>query len=177
MQKNFISFSLIGLLLLTALTGFQQPQSRTQQIVDETKTLDPGYYWSNSVEMDEGTSVDIQLSVESGPAIDFYVMDEDNFEQFENENFEQVEYYSSPSGESTQDLSSDFEAPKDGTFYFVVDNTYAGEATPDGESVDVHLKIEQTGGGLLALAVIGGIIVAVIVFLVWYFKLRGKKEE
>ncbi len=102
-------------------------------------------------------------------------MDESNYDQYEAGNYEQADYYSAPSGESTKDLNTEFEAPKDGTFYFVVDNTLAGEATPGGESVDVHLTIEETGG-LLGLVLIGVIVVVVIGVVVWYFKFRGKGE-
>lgn len=175
MRNKLLSFSLIGLLFLATLTTFQPPQTGAKQIVDETKTLNPGQYWHVGINMEDGATVNIELTVESGPAVDFFVMDENNFDDLQAGNFQDVQYYASPSTEQTKEYSTEFTAEKNDNFYFVVDNTPLGGASAT-ESADVHLMIEETGG-ILGLVIIGVIVMVVIGVVVWFFKFRGKGEE
>lgn len=162
---SLISLFFFGSFLFVPSDGFQ-----VKQIVDETKTLYPGQYWAPSASLKEGTTVNIEIVVESGPAVNFYVMDESNYEEFEAGNFQGVEYYQSPSSQQTKEYSTEFTIPKDANFYFVILTTTMTSNT------DVHLLIEKKTSiwipillGAIAIVVVGGV--------VWYFKKRKSTEE
>lgn len=170
MRNKLTTFSITVLLLFGMFSFIPSGGTEVTQIVDETKTLYPGQYWPTGVSLDAGTTVHVEIIVESGPAVDFYVMDESNYEEFEAGNYSDVEYYEEPSSQQTKEFSTEFSAPKEGNFYFLVMTTSLTENT------DVHVLIEKTGG-FWRIAIPGVIAVGVIIVVVWFLMKRRREKE
>lgn len=111
--------------------------SGTDRFLNETHTVSAGYHFWVSYTFSGGNSIHIDFTV-SGGAVDFWVMDEDEYNHFKNG--EGFNYYSSPSGPSVSTASIDWVPPQNEKVYFVWDNTGSGS-----KSVSMSFSGSYTG--------------------------------
>ncbi len=110
-------------------------------MVDRTLNLDPGQQFNSQFSMNYGDKlvIDMDIEVQSSLAIDIYIMDEDNFDEYKNGN----EFQTIFKKESVSLFGGSHTIRDVGTYRLVVDNTYQG--TPSEGSVTVDIKVTADG--------------------------------
>lgn len=104
--------------------GQQTP--RWQELLNVTRTAQEDEWLTWGWEAEQTTELEVTLTVRSGPAIDFYVMDESEWDQYQAGNRARYHDLSMPNttgGSRRGTLSG-------GSYVFVIDNTEHGEAAP-----------------------------------------------
>jgi len=61
----------------------------------------------------------IKISIEADKPVDIYVLDEENFKLFQNNQLSQVHYYAKPSRENVYSLNIKWHVPKSETYYII----------------------------------------------------------
>jgi hypothetical protein len=97
--------------------------SGTDNILNETHTVSAGYFYRVSYTFSGEDSIHIAFTV-SGGAVDFWVMDEGEYNHFKNG--EGFNYYASPSLSSVSTASIDWIPPQNKEVCFVWENTGSG---------------------------------------------------
>lgn len=116
--------------------------STSQTIVEDNDTVTEGSYRYYTFTLNRQATLDLRLTVRSGPAIDAIFTNPDEFDHFENgDRFrynEDLSLLDSTGG----DASGTFPA---GEYVYIVDNTSAGDAQPptnmDDDPVTYDIKI------------------------------------
>ncbi len=177
------SFTSLGLLIVLLFSSFSTFMSfappfydndRNASVkvnIDKTVVIKPEEWEPEPVDLEKGDTIFIGFQVLGDVPIDLFVMNESNFRNYEDgETF--YSYVEPRVLEATSVESNKFEAPVDGKYYIVFDNTSKerGNASPDGNSVEVHYTINSGGWGCLWWF-IGGIGLGLIICLgIWKYK-------
>lgn len=121
---------------------------RSQQLrsVSDTRNIEEDHWRYYTIEFSQTGTIEYDFIVRDGPAIDVILMDESEYQYFENE--ERWQYYTELSAmDSTGDnVSGQVSA---GTYRLIFDNSNQGEAAPpsnfsnDVVSVEFTLEISQ----------------------------------
>ncbi len=140
MLKKVLTACLVLLLAFSVLTVIpENTQARVRTIGDDN-------YLSKEIVFTEGEKLHISLEVDviDGPNVDIYVMDEMNFNDFKYDN--PYNYISKLSREGTSYWQAEGNISQHDTYYFVIDNTDRGEASPPwhvDRSVTVDYQFEE----------------------------------
>ena len=151
----------VGLLFLSLLfLGFVVGVEAAESTFD----VPPTGYYTISFELSGDATVHVEFKVLSGPAVDFLLLDEENYQLFRSqidEGYYQVQGYivlqSVRSFERSVSLSA-------GKYYFVVVNWDLSETA----SCSINYSVESGGGslaGFLFLVVSVAVVVGLIVFV------------
>jgi len=97
--------------------------SGTDNFLNETHTISAGYFYMISYTFSGGNSIHIAFTV-SGGAVDFWVMDEGEYDHFKND--EGFNYYTTPSTRSVSTTSLDWVPPQNEKVCFIWENTGSG---------------------------------------------------
>ena len=117
---------------IVVTTATKTPAGKPETLLDRTIDLKGGQYYVHCWEFKTDHQINITINVLSGPAVDFYVIDEKNLENFENG--KEFKYYVKPSGQQIRELHTKWEAP-DGNICFIVSNI------KNRETATVKIKI------------------------------------
>jgi len=137
-----VAFMIIGVLVSLPISNadyWEKVDSKTGYVdVHE----DECYSWKLTISGAYSTDCKLEYTivVRDGPAIDVFVMDEDEYYHYING--ETFLFYTAASVENTYYASISWYIPGDGTYYIVVDNTDAGEAQPPWNGVDDVARVE-----------------------------------
>lgn len=125
-------------------SGFIGPNSgddrelRRKQVLDKREEIAESEYEYFSFSIYRQTNFKYEFTVRSGPEIDVYLVNDQEFERFEDGN--QFKHYSSKHGGS----GSDSVTLAGESYRFVIDNTSAGKVTPptnlSDDIADVEVK-------------------------------------
>ena len=110
-QKKAIIF-IVVIILFWAIS-----QVWTTTVANEEVPLKAGDYIYYRV--DDPASF-IKISIEADKPVDIYVLDEENFKLFQNNQLSQVRYYAGPSRENVYSLDIKWHVPKSGTYYIII---------------------------------------------------------
>lgn len=120
MRKLIILVSIIALTALVcgccSVCNFSK--SINTGMSKKTYTLDSYTFEGVEVSLNEGNVLKYTVT-SNGPAVDIYILDEDNYRLLQA-NAEEWDYIYWDSAEPS--VSEEFTAPEDGTYYFVIDN-------------------------------------------------------
>lgn len=142
-----------------------------------------GGHVSNSFKLEKGDKIHYEFEVVDGPAIDVFLLDDQNYVKYDNGN--EFDYYGEGSKLGATYGEIDFKVPKDGKFYVVLDGTNAGEAKFPADLEIGKATVEYSGHAteessfpplMMCLAGIISIIVVAVVIIYFVF-LREDEEE
>jgi hypothetical protein len=117
MQRTFI---LIGLALMLAGcsdSGFDE---------QDTISIDEDQYFDTAVQASDETVVNFQVNVNSGPNVDFLVMSDTNYQQFQAGS----QFVYEGCSRAPMNSASGTCTLRKGSWHLVLDNTDAGAASP-----------------------------------------------
>ena len=127
--------------------GSGDGQAGGAELIDSlsrTWVVEEDRYRGQEFELPDGGRVEYSTTVRDGPRVDFYVMDMDEYDHFENgDRFRYYSRASDPDSAGT-DVSATLGS---GRYAFVVDNSELGEASPptnfdeDPSRVEVDLEL------------------------------------
>lgn len=151
-MKRLISlFWICGLVLLCTIPLLAGTTSGETLATADAEILDPGYYWSQSFTAKK--SVTLTVTIQSTQAIDVFLLDYNDFGEYEslvNGDRESFTYYVAGSKLSVTQVTYTFTTPAEGMYYVIVDNTEQPAGGASGSSqAKVTLKItyDETSGG------------------------------
>lgn len=115
---------------------FADPEPTTETLADSTERLHEDEYRYYGFTFDGDGSVEYEFTVRSGPEIDVFVTNEEEFDHYENqERFRTYDMSSSAGGSGSSNLGS-------GSYYLVIDNTSAGPESPPANISDDVAEVE-----------------------------------
>jgi len=107
--------------------------------LDKTWEVHEDAYQGQRFEFESNGKIEYEGIVRSGPAVDFYVMEDKEVDHFESEErFKYITPASEPDSTSAE-ITADFSA---GTYAIVVDNSEMGKAEPPADAKDNVAKVE-----------------------------------
>ncbi len=150
-----------------------------------TETLVLGDYFAISIENPDGEVLLIayDIKVDSGPAIDIFVLDDEGYEDYTSGNPDGFNYYSDLSRLDTKEAKVVFPWSEEGTVHIVIDNTAAKTVPPLGDPVaTVTYKVNADLSGAvwvywwLPLFIFSLILVLIVILLIFVNRANAKKE-
>ncbi|MBW3582258.1 MAG: hypothetical protein KY455_04070 [Euryarchaeota archaeon] len=121
---------LLLIAMLFALSGCMGPQALRD---DGRVVLAEDQYYRSGFEIGRTATLSIQVEVYSGPNVDVFVMDQLNFQQFENGN--DIIHFSSCGGVAAQGFQRSCTLSA-GTYFIVLDNSDRGSTAPPFNGID-----------------------------------------
>ncbi|WP_141212564.1 hypothetical protein [Halorubrum sp. Hd13] len=119
--------------------GGVEPNPWTE-VLDDRITLNEDGYQTWSWDIDESTEISWEMTVRSGPDIDFFVMESTEFDEYQANN----RFKTYVDGYGVSDSGNG--VLPEGNYRFVLDNTTAGNVEPptnfDDDVADVELRVE-----------------------------------
>ncbi len=104
-------------------------------------TVEKGGYSFARYDPGKGDEIRYEFEVLSGPKIDVFVMNQTNFNKYEN--LSEFEYYEDSSILGSGEGAKTFKSPTNDTLYIVMDGTVSGKVNPDSSST-VEMKSVRT---------------------------------
>ena len=119
----------IGLIVLVSLLTaiFILPSITIAELIAGTETVNRGEYWHAEIPIIDTSEIYIIINVINGIPVDVFLFDEENFELYRNNESYEFILEGSRLNTSSVDITITLEV---GTYFLVVDNTEAGEASP-----------------------------------------------
>ncbi|MCK5251749.1 MAG: hypothetical protein KAQ96_02320 [Thermoplasmata archaeon] len=151
-----------------------------------TETLVLGDYFAISIENPDGDVLLIayDIKVDSGPAIDIFVLDDEGYEDYTSQDPDGFKYYRDLSRLDTKEAKVVFPWSDDDTVHIVIDNTAAETVPPLGDPVaTVSYKVNADESGAvwvywwLPFFIFGLSMVLIVILLVFVNRANAKKEE
>lgn len=138
--------------------------SAAETIVDETTTVESDEYLYYSALFYEGATITVSVKTDGAP-IDVFLMDAQDFDEYEDEQSDYIHYYVDGSALKIMNKRYNWVVPETNTYYIVVDNTIAPDAGANPRrSINVHVAIagEEAPGFGAILAIVGLLAVCVV---------------
>jgi len=143
-RKNILA---MGLMLLISATVFtcgcvdEDAPAAPTTVLDEITTVYSDGYESYSARLDKGDVRTISVTTDGSP-IDLFMMNAQDFDEYENAQSGHITYYVAGSALNVVSKTYTLTVPESNTYYIVADNT----ETPDGGAyagydVNVHMVI------------------------------------
>ena len=117
--------------------------SAAETIVDETTTVGSDEYLYYSAIFYEGATITVSVSTDGAP-IDVFLMDAQDFDEYEDERSDYIQYYVDGSALKIVKKRYTWVVPETNTYYIVIDNTIAPDAGAN-PSRSVNVKVAITG--------------------------------
>jgi hypothetical protein len=119
------------------------PYWQRPTLLDFNVRLQAAHYSYDSLVLSQGENIHIELTSDgSGDGIEFLVLDTSNFNDYKKAVGGANFYWSRYISDHTVDHTYNFTAPKEDTYYFVMDNTWLFCTSPESLSdTSVHLRI------------------------------------
>lgn len=182
-MKRFVTILVVVFLAISMISGLVNSQQTNQIDVLEGGNV------VNSFHLEKGDKLHYEFDVIEGPAIDVFIMDDSNYQKYDNK--EEFQYYDEPSTLGSTSGSGDFEAPEDGKYHIVLDGTSAGQANPDysdwsiDKSVVEYKGYAETGisssssffSGFCFIGIIGAIIILILIIIIYFFVIKEDKNK
>lgn len=148
-RRAFIGSSIVG-----AFAGCTEPSSSSdspdsgsssgggrstpepQELLDRTFRVAEDDHRGTRFTLNYDVRLELEFTVRSGPEVEIFVMEDDEYSQFRNDNRFYAEQYSGVNGRGSVNLSS----AKD--WAFVVDNSNAGSVSPPTNFDDDVAEVE-----------------------------------
>ena len=147
---------LIAIACVLAMCGMGMV-SAAETIVDETTTVGSDEYLYYSAIFYEGATITVSVSTDGAP-IDVFLMDAQDFDEYEDEKSDHIHYYIDGSALKIVKKRYTWMVPETNTYYIVIDNTIAPDAGANpSRSVNVKVAIagEEAPGFGAILAFVG----------------------
>ncbi len=150
-----------------------------------TETLVLGDHFAISIENPDGEVLLIayDIKVDSGPAIDIFVLDDEGYEDYTSRDPDGFKYYRDLSRLDTEEAKVVFPWSDEGTVHIVIDNTAAETVPPLGDPVaTVTYKVGADLSGAvwvywwLPLFIFGLILMLIVILLIFVNRANAKKE-
>jgi len=127
-----------------ASNGASGDSSTTETIFDDNDTVREDYYRTYEFTLNRQVTLDLRVTVRSGPAVDIILTTPDEFDEYEERN--RFRYNEDLSLLDTTGGDTSMDAPA-GDYVLIVDNTEMGEAQPPSNFDDdpATYDIELTG--------------------------------
>ncbi|MFC7131644.1 MULTISPECIES: hypothetical protein [Salinibaculum] len=120
-------------------TQTETPTPTPQEILAETRTIPEDEWYQWGYDFETALDISIDMVVREGPAVDFWLLTESEFQEFDAGNrFRPTLEISDTTGGSTSGVIDP------GRVYFIADNTNAGEAEPPTNLDDDIARVEVT---------------------------------
>lgn len=137
--------SIVGVILLligvTLLIIAIAPLARANILLNESRAIQGSNYYYVMYDFDEAPAMHMKFTVSKGYTINFWVLDETNFNSFKGGR--SFEYYSYPSRKSASSSEINWTPPDNQKTYFVWDN-------PNPSSRTVYMLFSSGGGSYLS---------------------------
>jgi hypothetical protein len=119
--------------------GADQPQTET--LIDKSYEVSEDEWGGATGGLNADAEITVDFTVRDGPAIDFFVMTEEEYDYYRNGERFKVNSQASIEDETTARYT--VEIPE-GDYAFIVDNTERGEAKPPANLSDDVVTVELT---------------------------------
>jgi hypothetical protein len=125
--------------------GLQEELKKPKVLVDETKYITFGEFFSVSTVFSEGEKVNVEIKVVEGGPLDVLLFDSKGFLEFERfmkNEINSVSYLKTGSALNVKSKNYEFTIPTQDRYFIVVNNAggIEGGARPVGD-VSVHIKV------------------------------------
>lgn len=150
-----------------------------------TETLVLGDYFAISIENPDGDVLLIayDIKVDSGSAIDIFVLDDEGYEDYTSHNPDGFKYYRDLSRLDTKGAKVVFPWSDEGTVHIVIDNTAVETVPPLGDpvaTVTYNVNADLSGAvwvyWWLPLFIFGLILMLIVILLIFVNRANARKE-